>query len=177
MADISKTLPLQRSSVESAHKLIKPYIHRTPVLTCTTLNDLASTPQSLEALIGTPFEGHKPARPKINFFFKCENYQRIGAFKSRGAFHALARLSEEELKNGVVTHSSGFHNQLIYYHCPARLQSCANSYVFWHRQSCPSSCSCRSHTRHTSLHRHAHHLHTLQNRRHERLRRGSHLQR
>ena len=104
---MSKTLPLERSSVQSAHKLIKPYIHETPVLTSTTLNNIASTPQSPDALIGTPFEGHEPVHPKIHFFFKCENYQRIGAFKARGAFHALARLSDEELKNGVVTHSSG----------------------------------------------------------------------
>ena len=107
MGDISKSLPLVRSSVQSAHELIKDYIHETPVLTCRTLNDIASTPQTAEALIGTPFEDQRPARPKINFFFKCENYQRIGAFKSRGAFHALARLSDEELAKGVVTHSSG----------------------------------------------------------------------
>ena len=107
MADVTKTLPLERSSVESAHKLIKQYIHRTPVLTCTTLNELASRPQHPEALIGTAFEGQSPTKPRINFFFKCENYQRIGAFKSRGAFHALSRLSDGELKHGVVTHSSG----------------------------------------------------------------------
>ena len=107
MGDISKSLPLERSSVQSAHALIKPFIYETPVLTCKTLNDLASIPQAPEALPGTPFEGQEPARPNINFFFKCENYQRIGAFKARGAFHALARLSDEELKNGVVTSSSG----------------------------------------------------------------------
>lgn len=107
MADTSKTLPLVRSSVQSAHELIKDYIHETPVLTCRTLNDIASTPQTAADLVGTPFEGQRPARPKINFFFKCENYQRIGAFKSRGAFHALARLSDKELEKGVVTHSSG----------------------------------------------------------------------
>ena len=109
MADISKCLPLERSSVQSAHELIKQHVHETPVLTCKTLNDLASTPQSLEALLGTPFEGQIPANPKIHFFFKCENYQRIGAFKIRGASHALARLGDEALKNGVVTHSSGSH--------------------------------------------------------------------
>ncbi|MCJ1471681.1 hypothetical protein MMC13_000321 [Lambiella insularis] len=107
MANIAKCPPLTRSSVQAAHELIKPYIHETPVLTCQTLNDLASTPQSPEALIGTPFEGHPPAKPKIFFFFKCENFQRIGAFKIRGASHALERLSKEELKHGVVTHSSG----------------------------------------------------------------------
>ena len=109
MADINECLPLDRSSVRSAHDLIKQYIHKTPVLTCKTLDNLASTPQSPEALIGTQFEGQTPAHPKIHFFFKCENYQRIGAFKIRGASHALARLSDEALKNGVVTHSSGSH--------------------------------------------------------------------
>ncbi len=107
MADSAEGLPLTRSSVRSAHELIKRHIHRTPVLTSNTLSALASTPQSLEALVGTPFEGQRPTRPKIKLFFKCENYQRIGAFKSRGAFHALARLSREELSRGVVTHSSG----------------------------------------------------------------------
>ena len=107
MAGKEKSPPLDRASVQSALELIKPHIHRTPVLTSTTLSDLASTPQTPEALIGTAFEGQAPARPKIRLFFKCENYQRIGAFKSRGAFHALARLTDEELSKGVVTHSSG----------------------------------------------------------------------
>lgn len=107
MADRSKTLPLTRESVKSAHSLIEPYIHRTAVLTSTTLSNLSSTPQTPESLVGTPFEGQEPARPKINLFFKCENYQRIGAFKSRGAFHALSRLGDKEVQKGVVTHSSG----------------------------------------------------------------------
>ena len=107
MAHLSKILPLERSSVQSAHERIKEHIYLTPVLTSTTLSNLASTPQTPETLIGTPFEGQRPARPKIKFFFKCENYQRIGAFKIRGAFHALSRLSEDELARGVVTHSSG----------------------------------------------------------------------
>ena len=107
MADLASCPPLTRQSVEAAHELIKPYIHRTPVLTCTVLNTIASTPQSPSALKGTEFEGHEPAKPKFNFFFKCENFQRIGAFKARGAFHALARLGEEGRKHGVVTHSSG----------------------------------------------------------------------
>lgn len=107
MAHLSKTLPLNRSSVQSAHERIKEHIKFTPVLTSTTLSNLASTPQAQEALNGTPFEGQRPAHPRIKFFFKCENYQRIGAFKIRGAFHALSRLSEDELARGVVTHSSG----------------------------------------------------------------------
>ncbi|MCJ1249562.1 hypothetical protein MMC30_006788 [Trapelia coarctata] len=113
MADIMNCLPLERSSVQSAHKVIKHLIHETPVLICQTLDNLASTPQTPEALVGTPYEGQAPARPKINFFFKCENYQRIGAFKIRGASYALACLSNEELKNGVVTHSSGNHAQAL----------------------------------------------------------------
>ena len=107
MADISKALPLQRSSVQSAHGKIKKDIHCTPVFTSTTLSKLASTPQTIQALAGTPFEGRTPAKPRINFFFKCENFQRIGAFKIRGAFYALSRLSRDELARGVVTHSSG----------------------------------------------------------------------
>ncbi|KAI9849935.1 MAG: hypothetical protein M1837_000149 [Sclerophora amabilis] len=54
-----------------------------------------------------------PTGPKINLFFKCENYQKVGAFKYRGATHALARLSREELERGVVTHSSGNHAQAL----------------------------------------------------------------
>ncbi|KZF19027.1 IlvA, threonine dehydratase [Xylona heveae TC161] len=113
MADISTCAPLTRSSVQAAHKIVKPYVHRTPVLTCSTLDKLASTPQDPAALQGTPYEGRTPARPKINLFFKCENYQRIGAFKARGAFHALSRLTDEQCKKGVVTHSSGNHAQAL----------------------------------------------------------------
>ncbi|KAL8920437.1 MAG: hypothetical protein Q9172_004484 [Xanthocarpia lactea] len=113
MAESLSSLPLTRSSVESAHKAIKDHIHYTPIVTSQTLNDLASTPQSPEALFGTAFEGHRPCCPKIHFFFKCENYQRVGAFKSRGAFHALSRLSKEQLTKGVVTHSSGNHAQAL----------------------------------------------------------------
>lgn len=98
---------LTRASVQEAHEFIKQHIHRTLVLTSTLLNTIASTPQLPSVLQGTPYEGCEPAIPRINLFFKCENYQRIGAFKSCGAFHALARLSEEDLKKGVVTHSSG----------------------------------------------------------------------
>jgi threonine dehydratase len=105
------TLPTP-SSIASAHTLIKPYIHHTPLLTNRTLNTLASTSQTPELLKGTPYEGQEPAKPIIRFFFKCENYQRIGAFKARGAFHALLRLVEREGEDvvrarGVVTHSSG----------------------------------------------------------------------
>lgn len=117
------TIPLTRTSIISAHELIKPYIHRTPVLTCSYLDELASTPQTAAALLqdgGTPHAEQlqeRAARPRMRFFFKCENLQKVGAFKMRGATHALARLREEDDKNGgkgkrrlekgVVTHSSG----------------------------------------------------------------------
>ena len=106
-----KAQSLTPAAVRAAYGLIKPYVHRTPLLTCKTLNIIASTPQSPEALVGTPFEGQSPAKPHIRFFFKCENLQRIGAFKARGAFHALLRLIEahgdEVRRRGVITHSSG----------------------------------------------------------------------
>lgn len=70
-----------------AHKRIKPYIHRTPVLTSSYLNDL----------IGA------------ELFFKCENFQKAGAFKVRGASNAVFGLDDEKAKKGVATHSSGNH--------------------------------------------------------------------
>lgn len=112
MADPSTSPPLTRASVQAAHELIKPYIHRTPVLTNTTLNKLASAPRS--DLEGTRWAGRDPASPRLRLWFKCENFQKIGAFKARGAFHAVERLKREDgweegggRERGVVTHSSG----------------------------------------------------------------------
>jgi len=113
MADPSTCPPLTRESVQTAHARIKQHIHHTPTLTNATITKLASTPQTKQALQSTEWEGQEPARPRFNkVLFKCENYQRIGAFKARGAFHALGRLMEvlgedEVRKRGVVTHSSG----------------------------------------------------------------------
>lgn len=113
VADAQSLTP---AAIEAAYGLIQPHVHRTPLLTCKTLDTIASTPQSPKALVGTPFEGKSPAHPEFRFFFKCENFQRIGAFKARGAFHALLRLLEErgeEVKNrGVITHSSGISSSL-----------------------------------------------------------------
>src|SRR4030042_7083263 len=75
------------SDIRSAHKRIEPYIHRTPVLTSRQLNRI--------------FE--------CDLFFKCENFQKVGAFKFRGATNAVLLLDEQERKKGVVTHSSGNH--------------------------------------------------------------------
>jgi threonine dehydratase len=70
-----------------AHERIKPYIHRTPVLTSTYLNELTGA----------------------ELFFKCENFQKAGAFKVRGASNAVFGLDEETARKGVATHSSGNH--------------------------------------------------------------------
>ncbi|KAI1332909.1 tryptophan synthase beta subunit-like PLP-dependent enzyme [Xylariaceae sp. FL0255] len=118
MADPSTSLSLTRASVIEAHKLIKAHVHRTPTLTNATLNRLASTPRTYK---GDGTEGRKKAAsPKIRLYFKCENLQRIGAFKIRGAFHAIERLSRDEewvkaggRERGVVTHSSGNHAQAL----------------------------------------------------------------
>ena len=101
MADPTKCLPLTPDSIRLAHELIHPYIHQTPLLTSKSLNKIASQPQVPGG-----------SSPKLNLFFKCENQQRIGAFKARGAHHAILRLIEsigleEVRKRGVVTHSSG----------------------------------------------------------------------
>ena len=195
-------LPLTRASVQSAHEIIKPHIHETPVLTNRTLNALASTPQSPSDLIGTPWEGQRPARPKINFFFKCENFQRVGAFKVRGAFHALGRLSKEELKKGVVTHSSGtilsftFSSALSasdpkisHLHIPSPPSTFSKSFSTSYspsihsladcsslpRQPRPSPLTCSPDPQNSRLHCHAHHLHPNQDRGHPRLQCQRHL--
>ena len=128
MADPSTCPPLTRASVVAAHDLVRPHVHCTPVLTNSTLSRLASTPagdrpgDKEAAAVGngeqTDGEGKEkagpPARPVIRLWFKCENLQRVGAFKVRGAFHAVERLKADEgwvagggLSRGVVTHSSG----------------------------------------------------------------------
>ncbi|KAK2809052.1 hypothetical protein FQN50_004105 [Emmonsiellopsis sp. PD_5] len=128
MTSPAHRLPLTPSSITAAHALIKSHIHHTPVLTSKTLNALASSPHPRSILLNnnttttstptkTDTETDTPT-PKINLFFKCENLQKIGAFKPRGAFHALLRLVEVEgietvRRRGVVTHSSGNHAQAL----------------------------------------------------------------
>jgi threonine dehydratase len=75
------------SDVKKAHQIIKKYAHRTPVLTS----------QGINRIVGG------------ELFFKCENFQKVGAFKFRGACNAVFSLSEEEAQKGVATHSSGNH--------------------------------------------------------------------
>ncbi len=76
---------MDKVTLQNVHKRIKPYIHRTPVLTSELINDLCSA----------------------NVFFKCENFQKMGAFKMRGAANAILNLDKQQKIKGVVTHSSG----------------------------------------------------------------------
>ncbi|MDB2499507.1 pyridoxal-phosphate dependent enzyme [bacterium] len=73
--------------VEAAAGRIAPYAHKTPVLRCSALDQILGA----------------------ELYFKCENFQKVGAFKFRGACNAVTSLSEEELHRGVATHSSGNH--------------------------------------------------------------------
>ncbi|QXD24618.1 pyridoxal-phosphate dependent enzyme [Opitutia bacterium ISCC 51] len=73
--------------IQAAAGSIAPFAHKTPVLRCSALD------KTLDAQL----------------YFKCENFQKVGAFKFRGACNAVTSLSEEELKRGVATHSSGNH--------------------------------------------------------------------
>jgi len=85
-----KQIP-DKATILEAHERIKPYIHQTPVLTCTTFNQQFNT----------------------ELFFKCENFQKVGAFKTRGAVNAVFSIDNESVKNGVATHSSGNHAQAL----------------------------------------------------------------
>ena len=82
---------ITKESIEQAHERIKPYIEHTPVLTSTSLNEIAG----------------------CKLFFKCENFQKVGAFKARGAINAALKLSKAEREKGLATHSSGNHAQAI----------------------------------------------------------------
>jgi threonine dehydratase len=75
------------SDIEQAHQLVQKYAHRTPVLTSSSINKIVGG----------------------NLFFKCENLQKVGAFKFRGACNAVFSLTEEDAQKGVATHSSGNH--------------------------------------------------------------------
>lgn len=76
---------MTKQELQACHARIKPYIHRTPVLSSSAINTIAGA----------------------EIFFKCENFQRMGAFKMRGATNAILQLSAAEKERGVVTHSSG----------------------------------------------------------------------
>lgn len=81
------------ADVEAAHARILPYIHRTPVLTSSYINAMAGA----------------------ELFFKCENFQKAGAFKARGASNAVFGLTDAQASRGVATHSSGNHGLCLSY--------------------------------------------------------------
>jgi threonine dehydratase len=82
---------ITKEIITEAHERIKPYVHRTPVLTSEAINEIAG----------------------CSIFFKCENFQKMGAFKARGAMNAALQLSAEQRAKGIATHSSGNHAQAI----------------------------------------------------------------
>ncbi|GGD59769.1 serine/threonine dehydratase [Emticicia aquatilis] len=79
------------NDIKEVHERIKPFIHHTPVLSSASINELAG----------------------CEIYFKCENFQKIGAFKARGGMNAVLSLSKEEQEKGITTHSSGNHAQAI----------------------------------------------------------------
>lgn len=83
-------IPDQQKLLE-AREVIQSYVHRTPVLTCSTLDQITGA----------------------TLYFKCENFQKGGAFKFRGASHAVMTLPKDQLSKGVATHSSGNHAQAL----------------------------------------------------------------
>lgn len=80
-----------KQAILDAHERIKPYISHTPVMTSQSINELAG----------------------CQIFFKCENFQKVGAFKSRGAMNAALSLTPEQRAKGLATHSSGNHAQAL----------------------------------------------------------------
>jgi threonine dehydratase len=83
------------NDIRRAHERILPHIHNTPVLTSQFINELTDA----------------------HLFFKCENFQKTGSFKMRGASNAIFSLKPEERLNGFATHSSGNHAQAVAYAC------------------------------------------------------------
>ena len=79
------------TDINEAAKRIRPFAHRTPVLTSAWFNEQTGA----------------------ELFFKCENFQKVGAFKFRGACNAIGKLTKEEGERGIVTHSSGNHAQAV----------------------------------------------------------------
>ena len=84
-------MSLDFDSIRAAHERIRPHVHRTPVLTSSRLNEASGA----------------------KLFFKCENFQKIGAFKARGATNAVFTLDDATAGRGVATHSSGNHGAAL----------------------------------------------------------------
>src|SRR5881398_2313583 len=87
----SPNMSLDLDRIRAAHERIRAHIHRTPVLTSARLDEAFGA----------------------QLFFKCENFQKIGAFKARGATNAVFALDNATAKRGVATHSSGNHGTAL----------------------------------------------------------------
>jgi threonine dehydratase len=85
-----QTIPTKEDIIQ-AHDRIRAYVHRTPVMSAASIDQMA----------------------ECKIFFKCENFQKVGAFKARGATNAILSLSPQERVHGIATHSSGNHAQAI----------------------------------------------------------------
>ncbi|MFT6214200.1 MAG: threonine dehydratase [Roseivirga sp.] len=86
-----ETLPISLTQIREAHARIKPFIHHTPILSSESINAIAG----------------------CEIYFKCENFQKVGAFKARGGLNAVLSIPKDERAKGVVTHSSGNHAQAM----------------------------------------------------------------
>src|SRR5258705_6740342 len=86
-----RPLAVRYSDVADAAERLAGHAHRTPVMTSRTVDE----------------------RTGARVFFKCENFQRMGAFKFRGAYNAMSRLAPDERKRGVLAYSSGNHAQAV----------------------------------------------------------------
>jgi threonine dehydratase len=89
--ELERLLMITQQTITEAHDRIRAFIHKTPVLTSNSLDEIAG----------------------CSLYFKCENFQKVGAFKARGAMNAILSLSREERAKGVATHSSGNHAQAL----------------------------------------------------------------
>jgi len=79
------------ADVQAAAARIEPYIHHTPIMRCSAIDEIVGA----------------------SVHFKCENLQKVGAFKFRGACNTVLSLSEKEIENGIATHSSGNHGAAV----------------------------------------------------------------
>jgi len=91
-SSMSRKYCISIQDVKEAMNRIRAHVHRTPVLTCSELNEEAGG---------------------VELFFKCELFQKTGSFKIRGATNACLSLSDDDAKRGLITHSSGNHAQAV----------------------------------------------------------------
>ncbi|MCX6285569.1 MAG: pyridoxal-phosphate dependent enzyme [Bacteroidetes bacterium] len=98
--------------IRAAHERISPFINYTPVLTSATIDRMF----------------------RASIFFKCENFQKVGAFKARGATNAVRSLDQDSINKGVATHSSGNHAQALAW---AAALAGANAYIVMPSNSSP----------------------------------------